>query len=143
MDLTKCDYFNDTFTYEYETGDVVCIDVEHSGKPEEYDLVKFITDCDSSYDKRVLSSINYDSTLTLRGFLYPVTMTRNIPVKVICDTPIEVGDPLVTSNVPGYAMSAYVDEPDNFRESFDMQSAVFVKALDSCDNGTATIRAWK
>ena len=74
---------------------------------------------------------------------YPVALVGNIPMKVICDNPIEPGDSLVSSNIPGYAMKLDISDVTNFQEMQDKYDAKFAKALESCDSGRKIIRAWK
>ena len=73
---------------------------------------------------------------------YPVALAGNIPVKVICNNPIEVGDSLVSSNEEGHAMKLDISDVTTFKQFQERNDAVFAKALEPCDSGRKTIRAW-
>lgn len=126
------------FKLEFEDGDVVCYD---GSLKSGWTVIKF---CDKSYDKKALSALSYNANFKLgaRYYPYPVGLAGNIPVKVICDKSIEVGDPLVSSSVPGYAMKLDVSNVKTFKEMQDRNDAVFAKALEPCTSGRKTIRAW-
>ena len=133
----RCSLRNN-FTYEFESGDVVCID---ETDPQH---IKF---CDKAYDTSVLSVVNYEATQIIgQRAPYPVAIAGNIPVKVICDTPIQIGDLLVTSNIEGYAQSFKAWQPtatlDDMKKVWEHTGSPFAKALEPCNSGTAVIRAW-
>ncbi len=83
---------------------------------------------------------------------YPLSLTGNVPIKVVCSTPIEIGDLLVSSNTKGYAQSYKTwipTKPTNLDEAWNIlkkvwenQGSPFAKSLESCDSGNKTIRAW-
>ncbi len=125
------------FELEFEQGDVVCFD-------RAIGSVTVIKYCEKSYDKTALSTLSYNATMTIGAayYPYPVSLAGNIPVKVICDNPIEVGDPLVTSNKPGYAMKLDISDVTTFKEFQERNNAIFAKALEPCESGKKLIRAW-
>lgn len=140
---TEC-YLDSNFNLEFESGDVVCIDKEDPNH------IKF---CDKQYDTSVVGAINYNPTLIIgQRAPYPLSLVGNVPVKVICDTPIEIGDLLVSSNTKGYAQSfkSWIPtKPTNLDESWNIlkkvwenQGSPFAKALEICNSGNKTIRAW-
>ena len=122
---------------EFESGDVVCID---DGDVEK----NFIRPCNGAYDKAAISVVNYDATQIIGrpDYPYPVSLAGNVPVKVICDKPIEIGDSLVSADRPGYAMKIDISDVDSFQEFQNRNDAVFAKAMTSCESGEAIIRAW-
>ncbi|TKJ17495.1 hypothetical protein CEE44_03090 [Candidatus Woesearchaeota archaeon B3_Woes] len=132
----KC-ILDSSFELEFEQGDVICFD-------KAIDSVTVIRYCDKSYDKTALSTLSYHATMTIGAdyYPYPIALTGNIPVKVICDNPIEVGDPLVTSNKQGYAMKLDISDITTFKEFQERNNAIFAKALEPCDSGKKLIRAW-
>jgi len=126
------------FKLEFEGGDVVCFERAMGS-------VTVIKYCEKAYDKTVLSTINYEATMIIGAeyYPYPVSLTGNIPVKVICDNPIEIGDSLVASDVPGYAIKLDISNVASFQGLQDKNDAKFAKALESCNSGRKIIRAWK
>ncbi len=132
----KC-IFDQDFELEFEQGDVVCFD-------RAMDSVTVIKYCEKSYDKTALSTLSYNATMIIGAeyYPYPVSLAGNIPVKVICNNPIEVGDTLVTSNEQGYAMKLDISDVTTFKQFQERNDAVFAKALEPCDSGRKTIRAW-
>ena len=127
----ECKYANG-FKPEFESGDVVCLDPENP---------KFIKRCDSAYDNHVLSVINYDATFSVgQGKPYPMSLSGNVPVKVICDIPIKPGDMLVTADKAGYAMK--FDSDDENLTLKQSTGTIFAKATENCDSGEKIIRAW-
>ncbi len=132
----KCVLDSD-FESEFENGDVVCF-------KRAMDSVTVIDFCEKAYDKKALSTVSYNATIKFGPdyYPYPVSLAGNVPMKVICDNPIEVGDPLVTSDIPGYAMKLDISDVTTFQEFQDRNDAVFAKALEPCDSGRKIIRAW-
>jgi hypothetical protein len=127
--------------------DVVCIGAsalaEHCGG--EYDVnVMGVVSADPGY------LLGMDMKASKAGKTAPIALSGRIPVKVTCDYPVKVGDPLVPSAVPGHAMSYYAGKHDLFNNVFwtvvdslyDRQASIFGKALESCDSGTRTIAVW-
>ncbi len=126
------------FELEFESGDAICF-------KRAMDSVTVIDYCEKAYDKKALSTINYNATINFgpEYYPYPVSLAGNIPIKVICDDPIEVGDSLVASDIPGYAMRIDVSDVSTFQEFQDKNDAVFAKALEPCSSGRKIIRGWK
>ncbi len=123
---------NQNFNLEFESGDVVCSDTDSQ-------KIKF---CDSAYDTSVIGVVNYEATMILNQRApYPVTLAGNIPVKVKCDIPINIGDLLVSSNTQGYAQSIKTITPTSLAQVWNKMGSPFAKALESCSSGTKTIRA--
>ena len=140
---TECS-LNPNFNLEFESGDVVCIDETDPSH------IKF---CDKQYNTLVVGVINYDATMIINQRApYPLSLTGNVPIKVVCSTPIEIGDLLVSSNTKGYAQSYKTwipTKPTNLDEAWNIlkkvwenQGSPFAKSLESCDSGNKTIRAW-
>ncbi|MFH1523065.1 MAG: hypothetical protein ABIE43_04595 [Patescibacteria group bacterium] len=123
------------FKKEFFNGDVVC------AKEGATNILK---KCEEPYDKTAIASISEDPTVVLGGAgPYNVALAGNIPVKVICDNPIEVGDLLVYSGIENYAMKLAVDPNDSVLDYHNKSQGVFAKALEACESGRKTIRAWK
>lgn len=134
---TNCN-LDSNFNLEFESGDVVCID---ETDPQH---IKF---CDKAYDTKVVSVVNYQATQIIgQRAPYPISIGGNIPVKVICNTPIQIGDLLVSSNVQGYAQSFKTWQPtatwSDMRKVWEHTGSPFAKALENCDSGSKIIRAW-
>ena len=145
-----------------EGTDVVCVDVNNPIK---------VTYCNGAYDTAVvgiISSMNaslianigcgghntipmYDENNLLIGYeddptacntFRPIALKGNVPVKVDCSTPINIGDLLVTASEEGYAQSINSFTPTSWQQVWSHLGSPFAKALESCDEGTGTIRAW-
>jgi len=122
---------NQNFVKEFESGDVVCTDTD----PQK---IKF---CDSAYDTSVIGVVNYEATMILNQRApYPVTLAGNIPVKVKCDTAINIGDLLVSSSTAGVSQSVKTVTPTTLAQVWNKLGSPFAKALESCSSGTDTIR---
>ena len=88
----------------------------------------------------------------------PIALAGRVPVKVDCSFPITEGDPLVSGDTDGIAISYFsekagvaVIDPNtglasldqaSVNKLFNLSGAVFARALESCPSGTATIEAW-
>ena len=136
-DKVECS-LDSSFKLEFESGDVVCID---ETDPQH---IKF---CDKAYDTKVLSVVNYGATQILgQRAPYPVSLAGNIPIKVVCNTPIEIGDILVSSRHEGYAQSFKTWQPSatwsDMQKVWTHTGSPFAKALENCDSGNKTIRGW-
>ena len=104
-----------------------------------------ISSCEGAYDVGVLGVVNYKAIIKLGGSgPYPLAIGGNVPVKVICTTPIARGDPLVSAAQAGYAQSAKAWTPgaNDLGLIWNRASSIFAKALEPCPAGTAIIRAW-
>ncbi len=122
---------NTFFVKEFESGDVVCSDTDAQ-------RIKY---CNSAYDTSVIGVVNYEATMILNQRApYPVALVGNVPIKVKCDTAINVGDLLVSSNTQGYAQSVKTVTPTTLAQVWSKMGSPFCKALQSCNSGTATIR---
>jgi len=125
---------NPNFELEFESGDVVCIDKTDPNH------IKF---CDKQYDTSVVGVINYNPTMIIgQRSPYPLSLSGNVPVKVICNTPIEIGDLLVSSSHKGYAQSIKTVTPTTLNQVWNKIGSPFAKSLESCNSGNKTIRAW-
>ena len=122
---------------EFEEGDVVCFERTMGS-------TSIIKSCERAYDKTALSTISHNATITIgpQFYPYPVSLAGNVPMKVICDNPIKLGDSLVTSDISGYAMKLDISDVTTFEEMQDRNDAVFAKALEPCNSGRNLIRAW-
>jgi len=132
---------------ELEGGDVVCKDDKNP---------RWIKKCTSAYDISVRGVISTEPAQVIGGeYGYPKVIEGIVPVKVIC--PVNINDPLVSSNTPGYAQAYSLQkvkdelrEPqtlstaikDNYEVTFNNERAIFGYAEESCEKGTTQIMAW-
>lgn len=115
------------FKPEFHDGDVVCA---LEGKKNT------LIACNEKYDKSAIGVISENPTVVLGGAgPYKVSLLGNVPVNVICNVPIEVGDLLVYSGINNYAMKFQADKKMSYEKYFELRHGVFAKALESCDDG--------
>ncbi|MFH1722946.1 MAG: hypothetical protein ABH950_10135 [Candidatus Altiarchaeota archaeon] len=120
---------------EFESGNVVCADPTDPRR---------IAPCRGSYDGNVLSVVNYKASQFIGdpSAPYPVALKGIVPVKVDCSTPIMAGDLLVSSDKPGVAKKLDFNDFDEKIDYLDHLGSDFAKALEDCNQGESTIKAW-
>jgi hypothetical protein len=107
--------------------------------------------CNVSYAHNVLGIISSYPAIVIEGgqvvigsgnytnsTKQPIALKGRVPVKVSCDDPIRVGDPLVADAKQGYARKLNLTTAD-WRQA---TGTIIGKAIESCPTGENTILAW-
>ena len=129
-------------------GDVVCL--KQNGKAGH---------CDKEFDTKILGVIstapaiiiegdnivlgkgNYSNSAVSDGKM-PIALKGRVPVNVICNTPIQQGDLLVSSNKKGFAMKKNLEGFSIEERLEKIDGTTLGKALEPCSSGKRMILAW-
>ncbi len=129
--------------YPLEAGDVVC--VNENGKAAY---------CDREADTGVLGVISTSPAVVLKGdhialgwnsyspIEAPIALKGRVPVKVMCNAPINYGDLLVSSHKKGYAVKRDLDKLNLIERVEKMEGITLGKALEKCEEGERKIMVW-
>src|SRR3989338_3721543 len=129
--LTNADYAEKYVVDDVEPGDIVVIDTE-SG---EYDRLRKST---AAYDPTIVGIVSTDPGIVIgslsKEYGTPIALAGRAPVKATTENgPINKGDLLTTSSIPGHAMKC--------DDRLKCIGAIVGKALEPLDSGTGKVMA--